>query len=83
MTDEDWREQAQCKGKTELFFPAHRERPNARAVRENQARQLCATCPVALPCELASEGEDGFWAGKNADERGYSLANAKGAFPID
>jgi len=70
MEDLDWRERANCKGKTHLFFPAHAERPAARARREAEALALCAACPVQTPCGASArqnDGEYGLWAGKPTD----------------
>ena len=49
-TDEEWRDQANCKGDTRLFFPPKAERPQARARREAKAQRLCDSCPVGEPC---------------------------------
>jgi len=65
---EEWRDHANCKGLTHLFFPPAKERPQARVVREEQASAICAGCSVRLECEAASSGESGFWAGRHLDE---------------
>lgn len=68
MNDE-WREFANCKGKTSLFFPPHAERPAQRAVREGEAFAICAACKVRVDCEQASVGENGIWAGRYLEVR--------------
>ena len=70
-TDENWRDQANCKGQLHLFFAKKAERPQARARREAKANALCSECPVAEPCrEFArSNREYGFWAGESEEDR--------------
>jgi WhiB family redox-sensing transcriptional regulator len=79
MVDADWRDRANCKGDTRLFFPPKAERPQARARREVKAIRLCSECVVAEPCqEFARENHEyGFWAGESEEERhlaGYTVA---------
>lgn len=63
----NWWEHAACKGRTDLFFP----RNNA----IKQARQMCASCPVAEQCALEAahlhqRGElHGIWAGQTRQQR--------------
>jgi WhiB family redox-sensing transcriptional regulator len=66
-----WREHAQCKGSTHLFFASPLERPGRKARRERLARTLCAGCPVQHPCRSWARGhrEFGFWGGETEDER--------------
>jgi WhiB family redox-sensing transcriptional regulator len=75
----DWRENAGCKGQTNLFFPPRAERPQARVRREAQARMLCASCTVAVQCRsfARDQREYGFWGGESEEERhlaGYTVA---------
>jgi WhiB family redox-sensing transcriptional regulator len=75
----DWRDYAQCKGRTELFFAKKAERPQARERREARARSLCVICPVQTECRTwARENHEyGFWAGENEEERhllGYTVS---------
>lgn len=77
--NENWADHAVCKGRTTLFFPPRAERPQARARREAQARLLCTTCPVQVPCKqfARSNHEYGFWGGESEEERhlaGYTVA---------
>ena len=66
-----WTDFAACQGRTELFFPNLRERPERRARREAQARALCAECPVVSPCRswARTNREYGFWGGESEEER--------------
>lgn len=75
----DWFDRANCKGRTQLFFPPRAERPQARARREAQARLLCTACPVQVPCrEFArSNHEYGYWGGESEEDRhlaGFTVA---------
>jgi WhiB family redox-sensing transcriptional regulator len=69
--DGDWRDAANCKGSTRLFFPPKAERPQARARREAKARRLCDECPVLDPCRdfARDHREYGFWAGESEEDR--------------
>ena len=44
-----WTDEAACGGQTRLFFAPAGERPEARAVREAQARAVCRDVPGAAP----------------------------------
>src|SRR5437868_133868 len=46
----EWTADAACGGRTELFFAPAGERPEARVVREAEARSICRECPVLLEC---------------------------------
>ena len=46
LTDDDWMEDAACKGMTHLFFPTPAERPQTRERREDAAREICQSCQV-------------------------------------
>ena len=75
----DWRDLANCSGRTRLFFPPKAERPQARERREAKAERLCEECPVRTPCQqFARENHEyGFWAGESEEERhlaGYTVA---------
>ncbi len=67
----EWRDEANCRGNTRLFFPPKAERPQARARREAKAQRLCDACPVVEPCrEFARDNREyGFWAGESEEER--------------
>jgi WhiB family redox-sensing transcriptional regulator len=71
--------QAACRGQTTLFFAPHAERPEARELREEQARALCLACPVLGQCRALArqQREYGFWGGETEGERaaaGYPVA---------
>ncbi len=69
--DPDWRDQANCKGDTKLFFAKKAERPQARARREAKAQRLCDGCEVQAECRDFARGhrEYGFWAGESEEDR--------------
>ena len=70
-TQQDWFDEAACKGMTDLFFPPAGEREAARLQREPKARAVCASCPVVEPCRAYArrQQEFGFWGGENEEER--------------
>ena len=79
MSDEDWRRQAACRGKTFLFFPIGEvETPQQQADREAAARKYCERCPVMATClNWALENDEyGFWGGKTLAERREMMAVA-------
>ena len=63
-----WMADAICRGQTDLFFPAHAERPAARQAREDAAKALCAQCPVKVPCTEA--GRSGSLNSEHSPEHG-------------
>ena len=67
----EWTDLALCRGRTELFFPHLRERPERRARREAEARALCMSCAVREPCRswARDHREYGFWGGESEEER--------------
>lgn len=80
VTETDWIDKAACKGLTTLFFPAPKERPQAKLKRESLAKQTCASCVVQQCCEYyaATNCVDGIWAGANEEERaqkGHTIPN--------
>ncbi len=75
----DWRDQANCTGRTELFFPPKAERPQARTRREAKAARLCGACAVQAPCRAFARAnhEYGYWAGESEEQRhvlGFTVA---------
>ena len=66
-----WMENADCRGKSDLFFPPPGERPAARERRETRARGVCMSCTVLHACQdfARSERELGFWGGESEIER--------------
>jgi WhiB family redox-sensing transcriptional regulator len=67
----EWTDRAACHGQTRLFFAPPGERPEARAVREAQARGVCHACPVLQHCRdwAREHREYGFWGGESEEER--------------
>jgi WhiB family redox-sensing transcriptional regulator len=67
----EWTVDASCSGQTKLFFAPPGERPEARAVREAQARAVCRTCEVMSECRqwARQNREYGFWGGESEEER--------------
>jgi WhiB family redox-sensing transcriptional regulator len=66
-----WTSDAACEGQPKLFFAGAGERPEARAVREAQARSVCRSCPVLVECRdwAREHREYGFWGGESEEER--------------
>lgn len=76
----DWRERAACRDvDPELFFPIGSSGPALMQIEE--AKAVCAVCPVKGPCAEFGAGEtDGVWGGLTTAERrfgdGRSVAGA-------
>ncbi|WP_406191427.1 MULTISPECIES: WhiB family transcriptional regulator [unclassified Streptomyces] len=69
----EWQGEAACHGMDiSVFFSPGAERGSARRAREATAKEVCAGCPVQLPCaEFAvSTGQRyGVWGGLTESER--------------
>ncbi len=69
----DWRAAAACRlADTSLFFGPERELVAARRLREQQAKAVCAICPVLEPCRahaLVHRELYGVWGGLTEQER--------------
>ena len=67
----DWKLEAACRGKLELFFARKAERPEARARREVKAKRICDGCPVFEECRTIARAncEYGYWAGESEEDR--------------
>lgn len=69
----DWQRSAACRGLDEaVFFAPEGERGARRQQREDQAKQVCAQCPVQQMClryALAAHEPYGVWGGLTAPER--------------
>jgi WhiB family redox-sensing transcriptional regulator len=67
-----WRDFALCRGTSPSLFYADRdEDPNFRAL-VDQARQVCAACPVAGPCgdeAIDRREKHGVWGGMTERDR--------------
>jgi WhiB family transcriptional regulator, redox-sensing transcriptional regulator len=68
-----WETRAACTiAAASLFFGGDAEPPPQRAVREQQAKILCAACPVrvqCLECALVQDVSYGIWGGLSERER--------------
>ena len=66
-----WTTEAACQGQTRLFFAPAGERPEARVVRESQARAVCHACPALQECRdwARQHREYGFWGAESEEER--------------
>ena len=69
----NWQMDGACRGlSADFFFHPDNERGRAKRVREDNAKAVCATCPVMAEClQWALDvGEPyGIWGGKSAAER--------------
>ena len=68
---QEWMDEAACKGQTHHFFAPHGEQADAREAREAVAAVICRTCEVLLPCRQYARAhrEQGFWGGENDEQR--------------
>lgn len=78
LADRAWLGDAQCRGRSHLFFEPFREAPPQRLVREAAAKAICATCPSMVECRAAGRRnhESGIWGGETEEERvlaGYPI----------
>jgi WhiB family transcriptional regulator, redox-sensing transcriptional regulator len=66
-----WTNHASCHGQTQMFFAPPGERPEARAVREAQAKAICRSCVVRRECRdwARDHREYGLWGGESEEER--------------
>lgn len=69
----EWQHQGLCRTRgPELFFHPEGERGPARRRRQEEAKKLCAACPVLDPCRehALRVGEPyGIWGGMTEEER--------------
>jgi WhiB family transcriptional regulator, redox-sensing transcriptional regulator len=79
----DWRAYAACRrADPRLFFPAGTG--EAALVQVERAKQVCADCPVRIPCldwALATGQRVGVWGGTAEDERRALHAQRARALP--
>lgn len=78
-----WRAKAACKGpQAAVFFPpAHFERKLDKQRREDQAKAICAACPVRRECldyAIRIREPHGVWGGLNEVERQAILSRRAG-----
>lgn len=67
-----WRDQAACIGEEDLFYSLEEESKGARRRKEEEAKAICATCPVFAACrEFAIETKElyGVWGGMTEADR--------------
>ena len=78
IEDQAWTEFALCRGRLDLFFEPFRELAPQRAAREQVAKDMCAQCPVQLPCRESARRnhESGIWGGETEEDR------VRAGFPI-
>jgi len=81
-----WSDAANCKGKLSLFFGPAAERLPDRRRREMQAKAVCDSCVVQLPCliEGRTNREHGVWGKETEEERrkaGFGIRALRVATP--
>jgi WhiB family transcriptional regulator, redox-sensing transcriptional regulator len=81
--DNAWQVKAACRGPQSVAFfpPAHSERKDEKAEREDRAKSICRTCSVRQPCleyALRIREPHGIWGGLNETERKAILARRLG-----
>ncbi|MFD4741978.1 WhiB family transcriptional regulator [Streptomyces virginiae] len=69
----EWQEEAACRALgTDRFFHPAGERGEERTAREQEAKEVCALCPVRTEClshALRVQEPYGVWGGLTEDER--------------
>ena len=68
---ERWTGNAACRGRLDLFYAPHGERPPARVRREAEGRRVCGACTVRAHCQSYARDhlELGLWGGETEEER--------------
>lgn len=78
----DWQVAAACRGlDASMFFHPDNERGRSRRRREEEAKSICATCPVSRQClawALSVREPYGIWGGLSATEREEILVATDG-----
>ncbi len=81
LDDNPWHTGAGCRSdEAGLFFAPSKEPTAARLAREEQAKRVCARCPVLLECRehaLAQPEPYGVWGGLTAAERRVVLSRRR------
>ncbi|MFF4344101.1 WhiB family transcriptional regulator [Kitasatospora sp. NPDC001540] len=81
VDDSPWHTSAACRSdEAGLFFAPSKEPTAARLAREEQAKRVCARCPVLLECRehaLAQPEPYGVWGGLTAAERRVVLTRRR------
>lgn len=78
---QDWMDDAACKGQTQWFFAPHGEQAEDRERREAVAMMICRSCDAMVECRdyARRNREHGFWGGENDDERTEARRRARAA----
>lgn len=80
IMDDDikWFENANCKGKSSIFFESTFDKPVDKRQKEKQAAAICSKCSVTDECKeyARRNGEHGFWGGESEDQR-YAIGYLK------
>ena len=71
---DEWQPRAACRGpQAEVFYPpSSNERKEERLLRESEAKAICSSCAVRIPCRdyaIAIREPHGIWGGLNEIER--------------
>lgn len=78
----EWQFQGACRTTSpEVFFHPEGERGPARRIRDERAKQVCASCPVLTQCRthaLSVREPYGVWGGMTEEERLAHYAAAEG-----
>jgi WhiB family redox-sensing transcriptional regulator len=76
-----WQLSGACRGAEDaVFFHPDLERGSARRVRDEQAKAVCARCPVIVQCRrhaIAAEEPYGVWGGQDETERRAAIAHRR------
>ncbi|GAA1668732.1 WhiB family transcriptional regulator [Fodinicola feengrottensis] len=79
----DWQLKGACRGvDSALFFHPEGERGPSRARRENEAKVICASCPVLESCRehaLKVREPYGVWGGLSESEREQVIGTGRPA----
>lgn len=68
--DLSWHERASCRSRWDLFFSVFNGRGDDNRRRVEQAKAICARCPVSADClsyARSAKEEHGIWAGVDRD----------------
>lgn len=76
-----WQLRAACRGAPNaVFFHPDQERGQSRRSRDEQAKAVCAHCPVIVECRrhaIDAEEPYGVWGGQDEDERRVLIARKR------
>ncbi|MGE9808233.1 MULTISPECIES: WhiB family transcriptional regulator [unclassified Janibacter] len=79
----EWQYDGACRRTgAEVFFHPEGERGSARRMRDNAAKEVCASCPVLTQCRehsIVTREPFGVWGGMTEDEREAAVALREGA----